>query len=110
VRVARLPHATVYEVPKPTPIVTGPEPATVMWLWPQRIVVAVRKPGTYRVRVRWSPYWHASNGCVTRTRDGMTALAVRDRGLVELSFDVSVKRGLETLAGTIPGCSKTGRR
>jgi len=108
--VKRLPHITVYELPEATPLVTGPAPATVMWLWPQRLVAAVGAPGTYRVRVRWSPYWRISNGCVAKARDGMTRVRVPHAGLVELRFRMSVKRGLQTLAGTIPGCSKTPAR
>jgi hypothetical protein len=105
-----LPHMTVYELRPATPLVTGPGSATVLWLWPQRLVVAVGAPGTYRVRVRWSPYWHASTGCVSRARDGLTRITTRETGLIELRFGVSVTRGLQTLAGTIPGCSRTHGR
>jgi hypothetical protein len=105
VRVLR--HMTVYELPHATPLVTGPGRATVLWLWPQRLVTTVTKPGSYRVRIRWSPYWHSSTGCVSRTPDGLTRISTQESGLVELRFGVSVKRGLQALAGTIPGCSKT---
>ncbi|HET7127988.1 MAG TPA: hypothetical protein VFJ93_02815 [Gaiellaceae bacterium] len=105
-----LPHMTVYELRDATPLVTGPASATVMWLWPQRLVVAVGAPGTYRIRVRWSPYWHSSNGCVSRAPDGLTRITTRETGLIELRFGVSVKRGLQTLTGTIPGCSRTQDR
>jgi hypothetical protein len=105
--VKRLPHMTVYELPAATPLVTGPAPATVLWLWPQRLVAEVGAPGTYRVRVRWSPYWQSSEGCVAKTADGMTRVTARHAGLVELRFRISVTRGLQTLAGTIPACSKT---
>ena len=37
---------TVYELPHATPLVTGPGGATVLWLWPQRLVVAVGARGT----------------------------------------------------------------
>ena len=107
VLVAQLPHARIYELPHPTPIVTGPAPATVTYLFPQRLVAIIQRPGTYQVRVRWSPYWQSSSGCVSRTADGMTQVTTKETGLLELAFSVSVKRGLETLAGTIPACSKT---
>jgi len=107
VLVKQLQHMTVYELPDATPLVTGPGGATVLWLWPQRLVTTVGAPGTYRVRVRWSPYWHSSTGCVSRTADGLTKITTQETGLIELRFGVSVKRGLQTLAGTIPGCSKT---
>src|SRR3954451_145126 len=102
-----LQHMTVYELRRATPLITGPGRATVLWLWPQRLVTTVTRPGSYRVRIRWSPYWHSSSGCVSRTRDGLTKITMRESGLVELRFGVSVKRGLQTLAGTIPGCSRT---
>ncbi|HVU78755.1 MAG TPA: hypothetical protein VHC67_14345 [Gaiellaceae bacterium] len=106
----QLKHMRIYELPHPTPLVTGPAPATVMWLWSQGLVAVVQKPGTYRVRVRWSPYWQSSTGCVAKTPDGMTQVTTHEVGLIRLSFAVSVKRGLETLAGTIPACSKTPDR
>jgi hypothetical protein len=107
VPVKYLQHMTVYELPNATPLITGPGGATVMWLWPQRLVTSVDAPGTYRVRIRWSPYWHSSTGCVSRTADGLTKITTHETGLIELRFGVSVRRGLQTLAGTIPGCSKT---
>jgi hypothetical protein len=51
------------------------------------------------VKLRWSPYWRASSGCVSKTQDGLTRLTVRHAGLVELGFRLSVGRGLRTLAG-----------
>ena len=87
----------------------APASATVLWLWPQRLVVAVGVPGTYRVRIRWSPYWHSSSGCVSRSPDGLTRITTRETGLVELRFGVSVTRGLQTLTGTIPGMLEDAR-
>jgi hypothetical protein len=92
-------HLLVYELPDAKPLIVGPAPATVMWLYPERIVAAFSVPGTYRVKVRWSPYWRASPGCVSRTKDGMTRLVVRHAGLVELGFRLSVGRGLQTISG-----------
>ena len=107
VPVAWTTHTTIYELPDPTPLVTGPSPATVLYLYPSRVVFVVDRPGAYKVRLRWSPYWKASTGCATKTRDGMTQVTTQEAGLVELRFAVSVTRGLQTLAGTIPSCSKT---
>ena len=100
--VVRLPHQTVYELPHPTPLVTGPGSASVLWLWPQRLVAVVDRPGSYLVRVRWSPYWRANAGCVSRTHGGLTRLDVGRAGLVQLSFALDVSRGLRTLAGATP--------
>jgi hypothetical protein len=95
-------HLLVYELPDPKPLIVGPAPSTVMWLYPERIVATFSVPGTYRVKVRWSPYWRASSGCVSETKDGMTRLVVRHAGLVELGFRLSVGRGLQTISGIGP--------
>jgi hypothetical protein len=102
VLVKRLQHARIYELPNAAPLVTGPSPATVLWFWPQRLVVGLDTPGTYRVRVRWSPFWRTSTGCVSRTADGLTKIVAKQTGLVELSFAVDVRRSLQTLAGSSP--------
>ena len=95
-------HLSVYELPDASPLIVGPAAATVMWLWPSRLVAQFDAPGTYTVKVRWSPYWHASQGCVSRTQDGLVRLTVPNAGLTELSFGVSVQRGLQALAGVTP--------
>jgi hypothetical protein len=95
-------HLLIYELPDPRPLIVGPAPATVLWMYPSRIVAVVGAPGIYRVKLRWSPYWRASSGCVAKTRDGMTRLTVRHAGLVELGFRLSVGRSLQTLAGLSP--------
>ena len=93
------PHLLVYELPGAKPLIVGPAPATVLWMYPSRLVAVFNEPGTYQVKVRWSPYWRASSGCVSKTQDGLTRLTVRHAGLVELGFRLSVGRGLQTLAG-----------
>jgi hypothetical protein len=95
-------HLLIYELPDAKPLIVGPAPATVLWMYPSRIVAVFNKPGVYRVKVRWSPYWRASSGCVSRTKDGLTRLLVRNPGLVELGFRLSVGRGLQTIAGLGP--------
>jgi hypothetical protein len=95
-------HLLVYELPNAKPLIVGPAPATVLWMYPSRIVAVVGAPGTYKVKLRWSPYWRASSGCVSKTKDGMTRLAVPHAGLVELGFRLSVGRSLQTLAGLSP--------
>jgi hypothetical protein len=102
VPVHRSAHLTVYELPEASPLVVGPAPATVLWLWPSRLVAVVGVPGDYLVKVRWSPYWRASSGCVAKTDDGMLALQARRAGLVELRFGLDVHRGLQALAGRSP--------
>jgi hypothetical protein len=97
--VFRAEHVTLYEVPNARPLVTGPGLASVQWLWPSRAVLAISRPGRYRVALRWSPYWATPQGCVSRGADGMVRLSVRRPGLVQLSFSPTISSGLETLAG-----------
>jgi len=100
--VRRLPHQTIYELPNPTPLITGPTGATVLWLWPSRLVAVVDGPGSYLVRMRWSPYWRTSSGCVSRAAAGFTRLEVPRAGLVQLSFTLGVTSSLRALAGDAP--------
>jgi hypothetical protein len=100
--VFRSTHLTVYELPDASPLVVGRAPATVLWMWPSRIVAVVGAPGEYVVKVRWAPYWRASSGCVSKTKDGLIRLHARSAGLVQLKFTVDVHRGLQTLAGLSP--------
>src|SRR5712691_11444736 len=72
----------VYEVPRPTPILTGPGTGRVLRMTESRIVLRVERPGTYRVAVRFSRYWEPSVGCATRGHDGMIRLAVPRASLV----------------------------
>jgi len=95
-------HLTVYELPHASPLIVGPASASVLWMWPSRLVAQFDAPGTYRVKVRWSPYWRASSGCVARTKDGMVKLTVRHAGLTALNFGMDMQRGLQALAGVTP--------
>ena len=72
------------------------------WMWPTRIVFSVAEPGRYRVKVRWSPYWHTSQGCLWRGADGTVRVQARNAGLVDLRVNVNVSRGLKTLTGLTP--------
>src|SRR5207302_11501617 len=52
-------HLTVYELPDASPLVVGPAPAPVLWLWPAPLGAVVEAAGHYRGHVRWSPYRRA---------------------------------------------------
>jgi hypothetical protein len=92
-------HLTVYEVPSPTPILTGPHGARVEAMTESKIVVAVRQAGRYHLAVRFSRYWHPSVGCASRTEDGMIRLSVPRPGRVSLKFAPNAKSALAALAG-----------
>ncbi|MFN2627310.1 MAG: hypothetical protein ABR569_01580 [Gaiellaceae bacterium] len=96
---------TIYQVPRARPILTGPGSPRVAALRQTRVDLIVRRPGRFHLAVRWSPYWHASRGCLTESKDGMISLRTRRATPVSLRFDVSPKRALAALAGEKPTCA-----
>jgi hypothetical protein len=102
--VFRTPDLAVYEVPHPQAIVTGPAHPRIASMTESQIGVVLRAGGEYRVAVRWSPYWHASLGCLSRGDDGMVRLTTRRAHFVRLTFRVDASRALEELAGEQPSC------
>src|SRR5262249_53179629 len=97
--VFRSSHETIYLVPDPRPLVTGPAPAHVTSLTESEVKLSVAAPGRYRVAVRYSPYWSAERGCVEAGADGLVRLSVKRAGPVDLSFKVGPERMLKTLVG-----------
>jgi hypothetical protein len=93
---------TVYELPRATPLVTGPSSARVVTMDAARLVLHVAAPGRYRVAVRFSPYWRTLQGCASHAADGMTDVTAFAPGDVELAFKVNVHRGFEALTGQEP--------
>lgn len=90
-RVAALPHWTVYELRGPTAIVTGA--GRLVAMGPQRLALAITRPGTLSVRVRWSPYWRLVGvpGCVTPDA-GSTRVVARGSGRAQLQMSFSLAR------------------
>ncbi|HVN60748.1 MAG TPA: hypothetical protein VMT59_05770 [Gaiellaceae bacterium] len=95
---------TVFELDGARPIVTGPGKARVLRLTQSHAVLQLGRPGTYRVAIRYSPYWKASTGCVSNGSDGMMRLVAPRAGAVTLGFDVDAQRALTALAGQKPDC------
>jgi hypothetical protein len=69
-----------------------------------RIGVRVRTGGSYRIAVRYSPYWHASKGCLSKGADGMLRLRTLRARMVWIGFSVSASRALDSLEGDQPHC------
>jgi hypothetical protein len=103
-RVLRTPQLTIFEVPAPRGIVTGPGSAQVLEFDRSHLMIRLSRRGTYRVAVRHSPYWRASAGCLDRGPDGMVRLSVARPETVRLDFDVDASRALAALAGREPSC------
>jgi hypothetical protein len=94
------PEVAIYAVPRPQPIVTGPGAPRLLALHESRLLVRVNRGGQYHVAVRWSPYWNASTGCLTRTSDGMVQLQTRRAATVRIAFDVDASSLFDAFAGT----------
>jgi hypothetical protein len=100
--VRRTGHITIYEVPSPRALITGPAPARVVELTQTRVTVHVGGRGTYRLAFRYSPYWNASSGCVDSGADSMIRLRVPAAGNIQLQFHVNARRALAAFAGRHP--------
>jgi hypothetical protein len=74
--VLRLPSATVFELPHPTPLITGPARAAVTSVQSSRITGYADAPGNYLLRVRFSTYWSVTSGylCLAPGPHAMTWL------------------------------------
>lgn len=95
-------HIRIYGVPSPRPLVTGPGRARVVRLTETRVSIAVAVAGSYRVAIRYSPYWMASSGCLDPGRDSMIRLRVPQPGVVDLRFHVNARRALAAFEGQHP--------
>ena len=73
---------TLYAVTNPRPVISSP--GRVIARDPVSLTVALPEPGEYVVRVRWSRYLSASDGCVRPTEDGWSVLVVEDSGTVTI--------------------------
>jgi hypothetical protein len=73
---------TVYELPEAEGILTGPGESRLTLLAHDRVEGRVAAAGSYRLAVRFTPYWHVEHGdvCVDEAADGMTRLVVRRPG------------------------------
>jgi hypothetical protein len=97
-------EVSIYAVPHPQSLVTGPDGPSVLRFRESRLAIKVSRAGQYLVAVHWSPYWRASTGCLVRSPDGMVDLQARRPGVVRIAFDVDVGSLLAAFAGKSPQC------
>jgi hypothetical protein len=76
------PSWRIWEVENATPLVKGPAHVHMGAFTHDRIAMRFTEPGTYRLAVRFMPYWDVKRGavCVTKAADGMTLLDVARPG------------------------------
>ena len=104
--VFRNPNLDILEVPSPRPIVVGPGDPEVLNIGTSSLLLRLRRSGTYRIALRYSPYWAPSEGCVSRSPDGMVRLHAPRPGVVTLRFLVKAETALATVAGVATsGCA-----
>lgn len=108
VPVFHTPKLTIYRVPHARPIVTGPSKPTILRMTDAKMTLSLARAGTYRIAVRWSPYWRTSYGCLAQGSDGMLRLTTPRSRLVELSFVISADSAFDTLAGSQQDCPAPG--
>ena len=76
---------SVYELPHPTPILTGPGRSALTSLSFSGIGGWTSRPGSYLLRVHYTPLWRVRGAlCPMRAARGMTRLDVRSPGRFEL--------------------------
>jgi hypothetical protein len=92
-------HDTIYELPRPTPLLSGPAHAEVTVLQSSRIEGYLDRPGTYFLRVRYSPYWSVTRGslCVTQGPSAMTRVRAGRRGPFTIQADETPASLIATL-------------
>jgi hypothetical protein len=95
---------TIFAVPHPTPILTGPGSPRLESLTEARMDLIVTQAGRYRIAVRWSPYWQSSAGCIAKGEDDMIRLTTRQAEYVRLDFQINAERALDELTGITPTC------
>ncbi len=72
----------IFEVPDPTPLMTGPGTATITKQGHDQLTGTVTAPGRYLLRVRWMPYWNLEGvaDCVAPGPQGQTIVRTTGQG------------------------------
>jgi hypothetical protein len=83
----------VYEVLLPAPIVIPQRDANIVLeqMQSDELLLDVKAPGEAIVKVRWTPYWFASNACVEPNGD-WTRVIADEEGFVRLSTRFAPER------------------
>jgi hypothetical protein len=94
---------TIYRVPHPTPLLTGPGRARVLAFGHTTISGIVSRPGTYTLRTHYVALWQTSGAvCVRATPGGMTLLQVGQPGRFSLAIGDTADALVRALEGKRP--------
>jgi hypothetical protein len=97
-------NITIYEHPRPAPILTGPGKPRLTRLDHTRIEGTLTRPGTYTVKIRYTRYWRVRAGavCVERIVGGMTRLRATRPGRFALAVPEAPASLVRLLVGRPP--------
>jgi hypothetical protein len=106
-QVSRIGGWTVYEVPRATPIATPADGIEVLSLTSNSVTLRASRPGVYRLRLRYTPYWRVGRGmaCASPRRPWGTELRVARAGVIRMSFDVELGTFVGAVLGSQGGCT-----
>ena len=104
--VARMGGWTVYELPRATPIATPAGGISVLKLTSGSVTLRAARPGVYRLRLRYTPYWRVERGsaCAAPREPWGTELRVARPGVIRLAFDVELGTFVGAVLGSQGGC------
>ena len=107
-QVSRIGGWTIYELPRATPIATPADGIEVLSLTSSSVTLHASRPGVYRLRLRYTPYWRVEHGaaCAAPRKPWGTELRVARAGLVKLSFDVELGTFVGAVLGSDGGCAQ----
>jgi hypothetical protein len=107
-QVARVGGWTVYELPDATPIATPADGIEVVRVTSSSVTLRASRPGVYRLRLRYTPYWEVQRGgaCAAPREPWGTELRVARAGLVRMSFDVGLGTFVGAVLGSDGGCAR----
>jgi hypothetical protein len=107
-QVSRIGGWTIYELPRATPIATPADGIEVLSLTSSSVTLHASRPGVYRLRLRYTPYWRVERGtaCAAPRKPWGTELRVSRAGVVKLSFDVELGTFVGAVLGSDGGCAK----
>jgi hypothetical protein len=95
---------TIYRLPHPTPLLSGPGRARVTQFGHTTIRAVVSRPGTYLLRAHYNPYWRLTGkGCVGKGPGKMTSLRLSRPGPFALSVADSPDQLIDALTARHTG-------
>ncbi|HMM49456.1 MAG TPA: hypothetical protein PKE32_07590 [Miltoncostaeaceae bacterium] len=105
--VARIGSWTMFEYPDAQPLATPARDITVAAMNASSVTLIARRAGTYRLRVRYTPYWKTTGvpACAAPMSPWGTALHITRPGRVTLTFNLRLGTFVGALLGDGNPCA-----